>query len=157
MTEPNWLVTLILAAALSIPISIGANLLTPRIQRWFNRRNWTSRAKALERAQNEYKRLKQLHEEPNVLHVESQIMIALALGAILLTVFVDLGAQYSQGPLSDILTQSLTLFAIFYDAFMLIVVFVYIRDLARVRLFDDYERKAIARIAELEKQIAKKP
>jgi hypothetical protein len=59
----DWL-SIILSAVIAIPLSIYANMLTPRVQKWLERRALRIQGKTLKRLQEEYERARELKDRP---------------------------------------------------------------------------------------------
>ncbi len=153
MTEPNWLVTLVLAAVLSIPISIGANLLTPRIKDWLDRRNLTNRSKALQRSKIEYDRLKQFHDDPARLQVKAyRTFLSLIADFLFILASIGVVAAFSDAGLRVIMLMVLaTLVGLGF-----VIGIDLDNDLEKLSSFEKTETKLLARIKELETEVAQK-
>jgi len=168
MSEPNWVVTLLLSLVLSIPIGIMSNLLTPRIKNWFAKRATSIRGKRIEELRKEYELAKQLHDKPELLNqiVAREIIesiIKLAAGSLFFflvyarlivgssQLFVDSKGNITPstiaGDLSFLLFIAIVFISITYVTNSLSGLS---RTLSRVIDFEAYEKAVLAQIKELE-------
>jgi hypothetical protein len=78
----DWIIFL-LGLLLAIPLSVLANILTPRIQTWFNKSIFSSRQRRMAEISNEYRFIKSFSEnfgsqEATILHMFVRGIIGLA-------------------------------------------------------------------------------
>jgi hypothetical protein len=160
----NWTVTLLLGAVLSIPFGILANLLTPRVQDWLVKRSLTSRGKTLARLKQEYEGICKLRDDSSLLGLRTTQMIFMALGTFfgiililaLMPVFYVLGTSSMPFPAHEMVTQVFLAIVYAFVLFFALVVFLSIYgfydDILRLLEFEEYKRKTLTRIAELERE-----
>jgi len=86
MSEVNWLVTLLIGAIVSIPLSIFANLFTPQIQKWVDGLFVSNRGKTLGSLRKEYNEIKELRADPQ----RTQLLVFWQILSYILSIFIEL-------------------------------------------------------------------
>ena len=160
--DVNWTVTILVGAALSFPVGILANLLTPRVQDWLVERSITSRGKTLERLTAEYERLCRLRDHPSRLWLRATQLVLLSLGSILTVILVATYILFAytvltnlvSSPFRELFTQvAPVLFYILVPILATLgclAIITFLRDITQLLEFEEYEKRILARIAELE-------
>jgi hypothetical protein len=153
MGEVNWVVSLTIGLFLSIPISIIANLLTPRIQNWLDKRAVSTRGKRLEQLKREHNHVVALRNDPSLLQltVSRAIVDALARLFFLVVAFPILSSLLSDQSWGTVILGLFTLFALLFSDRLNDLV----RNLTRLIEFDKYDRETAAKIAEFENNARK--
>ena len=168
MENINWLLTLLVGAFISIPFGIITNLVTPKIQTYIDKRNLSSRGKTLAQLKNEYDRIKWLHDNPHELQLRVNIRLAHGIAGVYLFLFFLIGFLISSyiASISNS-SPSIQIGAVVASMFLALILFIIFNigegrmmklhgDLTRIRDFEEYESKHLAKIAELEHAITKK-
>lgn len=150
MSEVNWLTSLAIGALLSIPISIFANLSTPKIQNWLDKRALSTRGKRLEQLKKEHSQVLLLHNNQSLLQLTiSRAIIDTLARLFFIVVAIPMLAFSPDGVGKTTIFGVLAVGALFFSDRL--------RDLARnlTRLidFDDYDEEITRKIAELEKNV----
>ncbi|HLE29989.1 MAG TPA: hypothetical protein VI793_17825 [Anaerolineales bacterium] len=168
MSAENW-VFLMLGALLSIPLSIAANLLTPRFQNWLDRRALSVHGKTLERLKEELHRVRMMNENPKLLYyiIINRVLLTLIaiLTCIVLAAFTvlfwlsALGSEVVNMPyvlsilkfsLMSVLMLTSLLLLNFVSLRTISNLYALVLDLIRLLNFGNYEKDTLTRIAELE-------
>lgn len=147
MSEPNWSVLLAVNIGLSIVIGLGVNLFTPTTQKWLDRWSLSSRGKTLKRLQADHARVIAYRNDPMSL----QLMV----NSLLIKGFTGLFLIVLMIAVSPFLASTAWFLALMlFIPFIAIVVLRRLMqlddDLTRVRRFEEYESKTLARINELQ-------
>lgn len=161
MDQSSWIAGLIIGALLSIPLSILANLITPRVQEYIERRAIFSRSKSLYNLKTEHERIKQLQANPALLNVIAHRQVVAALSglysvmSILLLIWLGLTFLHELRPFFEVFSG----IAIFVLAIGSSVIQSRLSrltdDLIRLSRFEKYEAEMEARIKRLENDLQK--
>lgn len=160
MGEINWFVTILIGAMLSIPFSVIANLLTPKIQIWWERRSLSTQGKTLARLKSDYERIKQLHDNSTILQLTVFSWIIkgfIALFLVILIVIIVPLITSTNNLISVVLSVILVLMIPVLATVILWRLMALDTDLTRLRHFEKYTADALAQIDSLEKKLAGKP
>lgn len=163
--EPNWIITLLLAAAISIPLSVLANLLTPKVSAWLDKRGLESKGKSLQTLRSDYTRIKSLRENPNALRLWLAMGITHLLVSILALITFGFFVSLTQ-ELNRLIPEffgkyfSLMQFIVVATGFSLALylsgnVSSIMQDMNRLRDFDEYEKNALEEINKLEQTVSR--
>jgi flagellar biosynthesis protein FlhB len=165
--EVNWIITLLIGSLLSIPISVLANLMTPVFQKWFEKQAGSVRNKSLARLKREYERVKNFREQPTLLQLAVNeylirgiiLICALVIGVtyFVIVYFIDnmpslnnaLGSEIIKSG-SFFMSSIIWLFTMVFILTFISGLFDLLSDYSRLKQFDKFEKKSLARISELE-------
>jgi ABC-type multidrug transport system fused ATPase/permease subunit len=152
MGEVNWALSLLIGLVFSIPVGIFANLLTPRVQEWLERRAITTHGKTLARLKSDYERIKNLHSNGVLLQL---VMTRYVVRSVAFLVFFVPGLfaiQFLENPTTKFLLYALIFFAAYITGFTSDNI---VSDITRLIRFEEYESQVLAQISQLESRLGK--
>lgn len=167
MKDINWLLTILIASILSIPFQILTNLLTPKIQKFLEKRSISSKGKSLKQIKDDYNRIKELHDNPHLMELQTYFHLLYGLYGVIYLLFfwiVTLISTYfaitSKNESTIQISTYTALFFAFLSLLQLNTITINLRnsfkDIRRIKNFIDYEKVQIEKIKELESLINKK-
>lgn len=165
--EVNWITTLLIGSLLSIPISVLANLLTPVFQKWFERQAGSVRNKSLIQLKKEYERVKIFREQPAQLQLKVNeylvkgmlliVILVIGIAYFVITYFVDNLSSLNTAPGVEMVKYGCVFASVTIWLFAMVFILTFVFDLidllsdySRLKQFDEYEKKTLERIEELE-------
>ncbi len=132
-----------LGLAAAIPLSIVANLLTPKIQQWLSKRSESKYAKRVAELRSEYERVEKLTKNPDALHtylLQQILFIAFFTSSVIaITGVLSFAMATSLGKLIEI-SGAISIARFCIEA---------IRDANRVRKFDRYKERIESEIGKI--------
>ena len=163
MPEPNWIVVLLVGAAvgalLSIPLNLVANLVTPGLQDWLVSRSLANKGKQLKRIEQEYARVKELHEDRDLLNLRIAQLVIRLLSYLVFWIGLDAIAS-ALGSLSPMLSP----FRILAGGLAVVIASRYGSKLTRLAAdlhwlgkFAEYEAHALGEMQRLRESAANAP
>jgi len=129
MKDVNWVISLLAA----IPLSIAANLLTPKVANWWSQRSDSKKAKRREKLKAELERIRNIASNKETLHFENTLTLFKTLALIAMG-----GAAEMLDPIS----------ALFY-LLAIIVIDRHITLIKQCKDFVEYEKQAQLQIDSL--------
>ncbi|CAG0975296.1 hypothetical protein ANRL2_01965 [Anaerolineae bacterium] len=148
MSEPNW--NIFINIAVSLVVGLGVNLITPTVQKWLDRWSLSSRGKTLKRLQADHARVTAYRNDPTSLQLMVNSLLVKGFSGLFLIVLMIAISPF-------LASTGWFLVLMLLIPFIAIIVFQRLMqlddDLTRVRRFEEFEAKTLARISELQASV----